>query len=187
FGHNEHEVETARNLAAELGMKFYVKLSWSEDFSPINNEALFLSQSGLNVTSRSEYEEKYGSGYLQKDICTQLWKIPQINWDGKILGCCYNYWGDFGNAFETGMKEGLNNDKITYARRMLLGLAEAREGIPCTTCNHYQRMHQKSDWLTPDVVKVSRKTQMMGKLGRLKVWAINRIPLAAAAYVKRAA
>ncbi len=32
--------------------------------------------------------------------CFQLWDEPQVNWDGKILGCCVSYWGELGgNAF----------------------------------------------------------------------------------------
>jgi MoaA/NifB/PqqE/SkfB family radical SAM enzyme len=99
FGHNDHEIETARKLAESLNMKFWLKLNVYEEFSPVKNEELVRKESGLGVASRSEYYEKYGSGYLQDIICRQLWLKPQINWDGRILGCCYNYWGDFGNAF----------------------------------------------------------------------------------------
>lgn len=37
---------------------------------------------------------------------------PQINWDGKLLGCCLNFWGDFGgNAFEQGLERILTSEK----------------------------------------------------------------------------
>lgn len=45
---------------------------------------------------------------------------PQINWDGKLLGCCLNFWGDFGgNAFEQGLEHVLSSENLAYARRML--------------------------------------------------------------------
>ncbi len=185
FGHNEHEIETARTMAAELDMKFYVKLSWDEGFSPIKNKELVSKQAGLDVSSRSEFEQKYGTGYLQKEICGQLWKMPQINWDGKILGCCYNYWGDFGNAFESGLKEGLNSEKMDYARQMLTGKAEAKAGIPCTDCGHYQRMKRTNDWIVPEIVtRQSWKATVSSTLGRLKVWFTNHTPIGRMLYLK---
>ena len=103
FGHNEHEIPVARALAAELGMQFYVKLNWDPDFSPIVDEEAIRTATRTGVASRTEFLEKYGSDYLG-DMCMQLWKHPQINWDGKVLGCCRNFWGDFGgNAFRDGL------------------------------------------------------------------------------------
>ncbi len=83
-----------------------------------------------------------------QDICHQLWDMPQINWDGKNLGCCRNFWGDFGgNAFTNGLEACLNSEKMSYARDMLLGLKEARDDIPCTTCNIYLSMKSEKKWL----------------------------------------
>jgi hypothetical protein len=78
-----------------------------------------------------------------------LWDAPQINWDGKVLGCCRNIWGDFGreNAFADGLVRSINNEKIEYARGMLLGNKAAREDIPCTTCSIYLGMKAEGKWL----------------------------------------
>ncbi|MSO49441.1 MAG: hypothetical protein EXQ49_05995 [Acidobacteria bacterium] len=101
FGHNEHEIPAARALAAELGMNFVVKLSWDPDFSPITDEVSLRSAAG--AASRREFKEERGVDYMES-ICHHLWDAPQINWDGKVLGCCRNFWGDFGpdNAFRDG-------------------------------------------------------------------------------------
>jgi hypothetical protein len=145
FGHNEHEIPAARLLAEKLGMKFYVKLNWDGDFSPVKNLALIRKAAG--AASRQEFEEKTGKDYTQ-GICGQLWNGPQVNWDGKLLGCCRNFWGEFGgNAFRDGLVASLNNEKMQYARAMLTGTAPPRAGIPCTTCDIYLKRKAANDWI----------------------------------------
>jgi MoaA/NifB/PqqE/SkfB family radical SAM enzyme len=39
-----------------------------------------------------------------------------------------------------------NIEKINYARKMLMGKAENREDIPCTTCNLYITMKKDNTW-----------------------------------------
>ena len=157
FGHNEHEIPTARQLARELKMDFAVKLSWSTTVSPVKNLPLVRKESGLGVATREEYRTKYGTSY-RRPICTQLWSQPQLNWDGTVLGCCVNRWGDFGNAFTEGLVESLNGEKINYARQMLLGKKEGRADIPCTTCEFYQQMKSNGTWLQDD--EVSRTSRL---------------------------
>jgi MoaA/NifB/PqqE/SkfB family radical SAM enzyme len=152
FGHNEHEIPHARAMARALGMRFFTKLSWDSGFSPIRDKEFVRKQTGMPVVTREEYEQISGKKYLNR-ICYQLWNKPQINWDGKVLGCCRNFWGDFGgNAFTDGLVESLNNEKIAYARDMLLGNKPARDDVPCTTCEMYPAMRRNSQWIRqPDV------------------------------------
>ena len=70
--------------------------------------------------------------------CHQLWISPQINWDGKLLGCCINQKDDFGNVFELGLKECLRGKKYVYAKKMLLGKVGPRKDIPCYDCKYYK-------------------------------------------------
>jgi len=145
FGHNEHEIELAEKMASELGMNFHVKLTYDNRFSPLLNPERIRKIVG--AATRDEYKQKYGVDYGQ-GTCHQLWDEPQINWDGKILGCCRNSRGDFaGNAFKDGLLNSINNDKIKYARDMLLGKKVAREDIPCTTCSTYMYMKAEGKWL----------------------------------------
>jgi MoaA/NifB/PqqE/SkfB family radical SAM enzyme len=145
FGHNEHEIESARELARELGMEFHLKLSWDSKVSPTKEHELIRKEAG--AASREEFKDKNGVDYMQS-ICHQLWDQPQINWDGKVLGCCRNYWGEFGgNAFEDGLLQSINTERMAYAREMLRGEKEARDDIPCSTCSIYLGMRAKGRWL----------------------------------------
>jgi len=147
FGHNEHEIPAARAMATRLGMDFRTKMTW-DNSSPVRDRDFVRAQTGRQVTTRAEYEQAFGKKYLA-EICYQLWDFPQINWDGKVLGCCRNFWGDFGgNAFVEGLVPSLNNAKIGYARDMLRGRKPARADIPCTTCDLYQAMQQRQTYIT---------------------------------------
>ncbi len=142
FGHNEHELETARKRAAELGMEFYVKVNWSKTYSPLKSTNTVSAEAAADLKAST----LPGLPYAEQ-ICSQLWNAPQINWDGRVLGCCVNFWGDYGNAFKEGLSTVLSGSKMTHARQMLQGKAEARTDIPCTTCEYYQTMKRENLWL----------------------------------------
>ena len=146
FGHNEHEISMARQMANKLGMEFYVKLAW-DGFSPVRNKDLVRALSRTGVVNREEYQEKYGKVYLAQSVCSQLWVEPQINCDGRVLGCCVNYWGDYGDAFQEDLNGILNNERMNYAREMLLGKKDERADIPCTQCSWYKEMKKNKTWL----------------------------------------
>jgi MoaA/NifB/PqqE/SkfB family radical SAM enzyme len=150
FGHNEHEIPLARSLAAQLGMEFHTKLTWDSRFSPIHDQAFVRAQTGDQPITRDEFESMHGEKFAS-GICHQLWDDPQINWDGKVLGCCRNFWGDFGgNAFSDGLTASINSDRMIYAREMLSGRRPAREDIPCTTCEMYHAMRERSRFVNKD-------------------------------------
>lgn len=134
FGHNEHELLTARKMARELNMQFKTKLNWSSSYSPVKNKEFVRKESGLKATSQQEHERIFNKVYLM--LCFQFWFEPQINWDGKLLGCCVNTWGDFGNVFESGLKKCLKSEKYVYIKKMLLGKKRDRKDIPCIHCAH---------------------------------------------------
>jgi MoaA/NifB/PqqE/SkfB family radical SAM enzyme len=138
FPHNQHEIETARKLARHLDMQFCLKLPWKDD---ADDELVQINQK-REPASRSEYSKRYGVNYM-RPICRQLWRIPQVNWDGRVLGCCRNFWGEFGgNAFEDGIESITNSERMRYARAMLLGTRQSREDIPCATCDLYLQMKE---------------------------------------------
>ena len=144
FGHNEHEIPAARRLAKELGMSFHVKLAW-DDFSPLSDGELVRREAG--AATREEFRRTQGAGYVDS-ICSHLWDQPQINWDGRVLGCSRNFWGEFGgNAFRDGLTASVNSERIQYARGMLTGLLPAREDVPCATCDIYLDRKASGRWV----------------------------------------
>jgi MoaA/NifB/PqqE/SkfB family radical SAM enzyme len=177
FGHNEHEIAAARAMALRLGMRFKTKISWDSKISPIRDRAAVLAETGRDAVTREEYEAAHGRKYLDA-ICHQLWDDPQVNWDGRLLGCCRNFWGDFGaNAFAQDLASCLASEKMGYARAMLRGEAPARDDIPCTTCEMYIAMRDRGRWIdrpepgvaTPPAAPsgMSRAVQALQALRRL--------------------
>ena len=138
MGHNEKELPQARQMAERLKMNFRCKLNWNSSFSPIVDVEYVKKESGLGVISREEFRQKKEREYLL--ACSQFWLSPQINWDGKLLGCCINQWGDFGNVFKKGFKNCLESQRYIYAKEMLLGKRVARDDIPCSRCPTYQKI-----------------------------------------------
>ena len=152
FGHNEHEIGKARELARELGMEFYVKLSWDdlygETFSPIIDRELISDASELGVADRQEYEEKFNRNYIAP-TCHQLWLRPRINFDGRVLGCSINHWDDFGNVFADGLEACLKGEKMQRTKDMLIGLTEPDAASPCLKCSVYASMVKNNAWIKP--------------------------------------
>ncbi len=150
FGHNEQELPRARALALSLGMRFSPKFNgdgWDPAYSPVRDKGYVRQESGLGAASYAEFRERH-----RRDLvvpCQDMWLAPQVNWDGKMLGCCLNVWGDFGNAFTSSLDACLRSERYTYTQRMLLGKAPARDDIPCVHCHLYkhralERMLQSS-------------------------------------------
>jgi len=147
FGHNEHELEEAKAQAEVLEMEFAPKLSWDDAISPIRDlDAVRRAMPGQAAT-RAEFRERSGQDYAA-GICHQLWDSPQVNWDGRLLGCCRNFWGDFGaNVFRDGFVTAVNNPRMNHARAMLRGEAGPRDDIPCATCDIYLGMRRNGKFL----------------------------------------
>lgn len=140
FGHNEHEIDKARELAKELDMQIFFVQNWNPTYSPVKNVALVKEKTGLNPSeAQDETKAKnYKKNSNEWFYCKQLWKIPLINWDGRVSGCCCCYFSDFGgNAFKDGLLKALNNPKMIYAKNMLTGNAKPIEGIPCYNCGQF--------------------------------------------------
>jgi MoaA/NifB/PqqE/SkfB family radical SAM enzyme len=147
FGHNEHEIEDAKAQAESLGMVFVPKLSWDDRVSPVRDADAVRRVVHGEAATREEYRERTGQDYVA-GICHQLWDSPQVNWDGKMLGCCRNFWGDFdANVFRDGFVNAVNSERMILARAMLRGEAEPRDDIPCTTCDIFHNMRRDGSYL----------------------------------------
>lgn len=157
FGHNEHEIDAARKMARDLKMYFLLRLNVSNTYSSVKNKEIIRKKVLGGYSSREEYYRRNNMAHRQKIICSQLWNSPQINWDGRLLGCCLNYWDDFGNVLSNGIQGGFNSERMIYARNMLRGRAPAREDIPCYFCLYYKMMKKTGNWISmPEIYLLNR-------------------------------
>jgi MoaA/NifB/PqqE/SkfB family radical SAM enzyme len=112
FGHNEHELPLAKEMARNLNMEFFPKTNWNSEYSPIRNREFVISETGWNVATREEYQKVTGNNFNRQN-CLSLWHSPRISWDGRVRGCCWNVWSEFGgNVFTDGYLPCINNEKI---------------------------------------------------------------------------
>ncbi|MBP7866317.1 MAG: hypothetical protein KA419_10235 [Acidobacteria bacterium] len=98
----------------------------------------------MGYSSVAEWEEAqrdYGKRHLA--VCENLWNEPQINWDGRLLGCPCNCDFFAVNVFESGLEKALANEDYVYAKQMVLGKANPRDDVPCSVCDiyRYRRAH----------------------------------------------
>jgi MoaA/NifB/PqqE/SkfB family radical SAM enzyme len=150
FGHNEHELPAAKKMAKALKMGFAVKLNWNKSYSPVKDEALVRREMGYSTQKDNERKNQR----LATPYCFQLWDSPQINWDGKLLGCCVNRRKDFGNVFEQGLESCLKSEKYTYAKKMLQGKVMPRKDIACFDCPYFDEV--RSNTFTPFLETIRR-------------------------------
>jgi hypothetical protein len=133
-------------MAKLLQMKFEPKLNWYTDIMPVANREHIRHLTGH--ADRKEYLEQEDKHYMRHQ-CYEMWHRPQINWDGKLLGCSRNFWGNYEeNVFETGFQASINTEKIQYVREMLMGNQPHRPDTPCTNCGVYHSMVEKDNWIT---------------------------------------
>jgi hypothetical protein len=152
FGHNEHEIDAAKRQAAELGMGFKPKISWDNDFSPVRDPQLVQIQTGGLHATREDHYQATGTAYA-RSICYQLWNAPVLNWDGRVMGCCRNFWGDFGaDAFQDGLAASLETAKLQQAREALMGRGPMDPAIPCSTCDLFLTMQRDGRWIAPNEI-----------------------------------
>ena len=157
FGHNEHEIGKARQMAYDRGMEFETKLNWDETWSPVRDKNMVRIEMGIGAASRSEFKENNDSSYMDY-ICHQLWDDPHFNFDGTIWGCCRNYWkGWDGNVFEDGIEGALSSEQMQYGRRMLTDGIEPRDDVPCTRCSIYKNMRREGRTLDRSNARRQRK------------------------------
>lgn len=136
FGHNEHQIARARVMAFGLKMGFATRLSWGAGYySPVRRRDYVSMECGLGVASRKEFAEKYRRSYFTP--CLQVWKSPQINWDGKLLGCCMNQRMAFGNVFRHGLRHCLASPSYRAWQDVIVAKRRVSGDFPCFGCESY--------------------------------------------------
>lgn len=142
FEHNEQEVLLAKQQAEKLNMKMFFKLQ--RDFGYVPKDPAFLHRvTGLEFLSIEEYNEHTNKDYLS--LCTDMIYVPQINWDGRLLGCCRAIDCDFGvNVFEMGLQKALSSEEFVKSKKNIFlkdnEIYDLSENNPCKRCHIYKKM-----------------------------------------------
>ena len=153
FPHNEHEIKKIAVMARAMDMDINLKLNVFNGYPPLQNHRQLTEW--LGYSNKDSYLEKTGKIYL-REICLQLWRSPQVNWDGRLLGCSGNKSVSYaeyalGRAFE----REINKGHIQYARKMLMGIAPQRDDIPCSVCDSYADYRKYDQWFTPGEIRAA--------------------------------
>ena len=136
--HNELEIRQAKEKAEELGIPIFFKLIWDRNYVPKNPEYI-KKETGLTDLTRDLYENNKEDSYLS-GICRELFFKPQINWDGRVLGCCEVQYANFDiNAFDCSLKEVVRSEKYRKAKQTLLIQNPGKKEFGETICYNCQR------------------------------------------------
>jgi len=152
FEHNVREIKVAQEMAKKLKMSFCVEPPWDNSFSPVRDKSMLGKEFSPEDVDAEAYSRKTGK-IFNGEICFQLWAAPQINFDGRVLGCCVNCWSDYGNISRDGLVKSINSEKMNYARQMLRGEKESRPDIPCAACGCYAVRKRRAEWVKPEDLK----------------------------------
>lgn len=154
FGHNEHEVAKAREMASELDMEFMPAMPSEMDmsvgrpidltYSPPRDKDLL--QRELGWTDFKAIAQQLGYEPLTA-TCWQLWEQIALNWNGDVLGCCGSQKKTGGNAFREGLMKAANHPDICYAREMVTGRKPPRKDIGCADCHVYKTIKANGTWV----------------------------------------
>ncbi len=157
FGHNEHELGKAVVLARMMGMEVDFRLNTFPDTFPLRDPAGLARL--LGYSDKASYLEKTGKVYM-REICLQLWRAPQVNWDGRLLGCSGNASVSYASyALGGAFAMEINNERIRYARQMLMGRVPPREDMPCTRCETYSDYRRLGLWFEPDEIRAAMRRE----------------------------
>jgi MoaA/NifB/PqqE/SkfB family radical SAM enzyme len=150
--HNELDVPAAKMKAKELGIPIRFKLTWDNSYQPKHTDML-KKETGLRALTRNDYQTMMKKTYAGTGTCDQMFLSPQINWDGRLLGCCEVFKEDYGvNVFEIGLRKALQSRKFIDAKRFLLQTVPEKmtdSDFPCLKCEKRLQMKIVNEKISP--------------------------------------
>jgi len=132
--HNEHEIETARKMASEMGVAFRthrVRLNVTnfdkKDFKDI------LEENKDWLPKDEKYIRYDDSG--AKSVCKFLWDRVIVNFDGSIAPCCKIYTKEdlFTDKYPESFQDVWNGEKYQKARAIFTGTTTDKDFV-CQRC-----------------------------------------------------
>ena len=131
--HNELEIGKAKALAKELDIPIHFKLNWDSSYKPVNREYL-IKETGKKELTQAEHSAAH-KVHPFNGLCEQMFIRSQINWDGRLLGCCTRRYATFDvNVFEVGLIEAIRSPKYILNKECLLTVYPDEERYSSCTC-----------------------------------------------------
>jgi len=133
---SESEIKKAKEMANDLNCKIIFTKDGCSGFIP-DDLPMVERETGLcyeHVDIRNTWSNR------RVLHCLDLWNMPQINYDGRLFGCCTNVHRSFGlNVFELGLEKSLNSKVVKETKEMLMG-GKICEDSPCKDCWFFKQL-----------------------------------------------
>lgn len=136
---NECDIEKAIKMSRELDCVINFAQDW-RGYTPKNPKKVS-KLTGKDFLTKCEPQ-------FSDEFCLHMIHTPQINWDGRLLGCCMTFRTDWKkNILTDGLIESLNSDYYKHAIYKILGdKTDYKEVNQCTTnCNTYTNFILKGE------------------------------------------
>jgi len=141
--HNEKDIELAKHISQKFHMNILYKLDWDGRYIP-KDPAQVKQVTGLTTFNRIDWKKRTGKAYVS-DMCQQMIFRPQINYDGRLLGCCGVYLDDWNiNVFQNSFIRSLNEGSYFQALiDFLTGTPNKQLNSICSHCS--AKLHSYGD------------------------------------------
>ena len=135
---NEHEMEEAKRLAAEMGVDSVIFKNVDFPHGMVDDEE---AQRWL-PKEHPEYlrDQTFFKPYREDGLrCWRLWRSAVVNWDGGLAPCCYltDKSEDFGDVNANSIKEIWNAEDYSTARGLFQDGYSPQKWVGCMTCSVY--------------------------------------------------
>ena len=156
FNSNIEEIRKAKEMAKSLDMEIYFKKDWWL-YIPQNSAEIY------NETGLSYENEAIASNCTSRWLpCAEVFFNPQVNWDGRFLGCCtladdiYDL-----DAFSMSLEEILNTKEIQQIKELIRGKLYRKEeakNLKCYKCWFYGELCKSGEFVTKKELKAQEET-----------------------------
>ena len=149
--HNQHQIEDARRLAAEIGVDTVRVTGAGLLFADLGDVELGRQWlSDLPEYKTYDPEKVRARGYMHEEKCFYLYRAMTVNPRGEVAPCCamHQQQWDFGNLLEQGL-DAVWNDESYRSARALFARREAPQPVRtvCHVCPLF-RYEQRSAFPT---------------------------------------
>lgn len=159
--HSRSQLQAVKKLAQSLD----ATVQFFKDYRRYvpTDKKMIAEETGLLYDENEIYQvytddgaKSFFSGQSNSFYCSDLWKFPQINIDGRFLGCCCNSWQAFDtpNAFEQSLRKILHSRSVKATKKMLRG-GRVYAAAPCIACKFYKMMLYNHQFLRSHHIKAT--------------------------------